>query len=74
MDEGSAGDRHDAWLSRALGEAVQVRRAEPVRTGVGLLASATLIELRDGRRVFVKEPSNDARARSIAHQFDSYAR
>ncbi len=74
MDEGSARHRHDAWLSRALGEAVQVRHAEPVGTGVGLLASATLFELRDGRRLFVKEPSNDARTRSIAQQFGYYAR
>jgi aminoglycoside/choline kinase family phosphotransferase len=74
MDEGSAAVERDAWLSRALGEAVRVRQAEPFGAGVGLLASATRIELHDGRRLFVKEPSNDARTRSIAQQFGYYAR
>ncbi len=74
MGEGSAGEERDAWLSRALGEAVEVRHAEAVGAGVGLLASATRLELRDGRRLFVKEPSNDARTRAIAQQFGYYAR
>lgn len=74
MGEGSAGDEHDAWLSRVLGEAVEVCHAEPVGAGVGLLANATRLKLRDGRQLFVKEPSNDARTRSIAQQFGYYAR
>jgi aminoglycoside/choline kinase family phosphotransferase len=74
MEGPSAADERDAWLSRALGAPVEVRRATPVGTGVGLLATATRLELRDGRRLFVKEPSDDPRTRAIAQQFGYYAR
>jgi aminoglycoside/choline kinase family phosphotransferase len=74
MDPASASDVDAAWLSGALGEAVAIRGVTDVGAGVGLLANVARVELTDGRRLIVKMPSTDDRARNIAHQFGYYAR
>ena len=74
MDPGSAREIDDQWLGRALGTPVEIVAIAAVGVGVGLLANVTRVVLRDGRRLFVKLPSTDPRARSIAQQFGYYAR
>lgn len=74
MDPGSAPEINDQWLGRALGAPVEIVATEAVGMGVGLLANVTRVVLRDGRRLYVKLPSTDPRARSIAQQFGYYAR
>jgi Ecdysteroid kinase-like family len=62
------------WLGDALGEPVTVVAVHDVGAGVGLLAAVSLVELADGRRLYVKAPSSDPRARAIAEQFGYYTR
>jgi hypothetical protein len=64
----------DAWLSAALGEPVELARREVVAAGVGLLATVVAVVLHDGRRLYVKLPSLDPRARGIVRQFGYDAR
>jgi aminoglycoside/choline kinase family phosphotransferase len=57
-----------------LGVDVRVTAAEPLGDGVGLLSSIVRLHLADGRRVIVKAPARDPRARAIASRFGYYAR
>jgi hypothetical protein len=63
-----------ALLREALGEPVDAASVEPLGDGVGLLASLTRVQLRDGRRLVVKQPATDGGNRGIAIRFGYYAR
>ena len=69
-----AGAPSAEWLSSALGSAVEPVHVEPLGDGVGLLATLTRVELADGRRLVVKQPSTDATNHHIARYFGYYAR
>jgi aminoglycoside/choline kinase family phosphotransferase len=74
MDPACATDVDAEWLGAALGEPVDIDTVTDVGAGVGLLANVARVALTDGRRLIVKLPSTDDRARNIAHQFGYYAR
>jgi hypothetical protein len=61
-------------LRGALGDEIEPVRIEPMGDGVGLLASLTRVQLRDGRQLVIKEPTTDRGNRGIAHHFGYYAR
>jgi aminoglycoside phosphotransferase (APT) family kinase protein len=64
----------DDALRAAFGESVDAVSIQTLGDGVGLLATLTRVELRDGMRVVVKAPTSDPGNRAIAHRFGYYAR